>query len=202
MELPTLFYPSPPLVSADQRLIALHGWGANPQDLVSVAPYINLKNCQFCFPEAPLPHPQSPQGRMWYDLSSQEGLQTSRQKLTDWIKSPEMADIPLNKTVLAGFSQGGAMTLDVGTHLPLAGLVVLSGYLHPSEIRPLPSTFPPILMIHGRRDTVVPLSAAHFAREALTQAGANVEYHEFDMGHEIQPQVLVLIREFVTRLLG
>jgi phospholipase/carboxylesterase len=151
-----------------------------------------------------MPHPQSPSGRMWYDLSTREGLGPSRQKLTDWIESsneaPESAKVSLSRTVLAGFSQGGAMTLDVGTHLPLGGLVVLSGYLHPKEVRPLPKTFPPILMVHGRQDTVVPLTAAHYARDTLTQAGAKVEYHEFDMAHEIQPQVLTLIQNFVNRL--
>jgi phospholipase/carboxylesterase len=148
-----------------------------------------------------MPHPQAPNGRMWYDLSTQEGLESSRQQLTDWIQSPEaIADVSLGNTVLAGFSQGGAMTLDVGTHLPLAGLIVLSGYLHPPALRPLPKTFPPILMIHGRQDTVVPIEAAHHARDTLTQAGATVQYREFDMGHEIQPQVLTLMQEFVTQL--
>jgi phospholipase/carboxylesterase len=152
-----------------------------------------------------MPHPQSPSGRMWYDLSTQEGLESGRQQLTDWIQSAgkfpgAIADIPLSRTVLAGFSQGGAMTLDVGTHLPLAGLIVLSGYLHPLELRPLPKTFPPILMIHGRQDTVVPIAAAQFARDSLAQAGATVQYHEFDMGHEIQPQVLTLMQDFVNQL--
>jgi phospholipase/carboxylesterase len=200
VELRTLLYPSPPLPSADQRLIALHGWGANPQDLASVAPYLNIKNCQYCFPEGPLPHPQSPSGRMWYDLSTKEGLSSSREQLTDWLQSLGNSSIPLNRTVLAGFSQGGAMTLDVGTHLPLAGLVVLSGYLHPVDIRPLPSTFPPILMVHGRQDTIVPITAAHYSRDTLAQAGAKVQYHEFNMGHEIQPQVLTLIQNFIHGL--
>jgi phospholipase/carboxylesterase len=201
VSLRTLLYPSPPLPSADRRLIALHGWGANAQDLASLAPYLDLKNCQYCFPDGPMPHPQAPNGRMWYDLSTQEGLESSRQQLTDWIQSPEaIANISLSNTVLAGFSQGGAMTLDVGTHLPLAGLIVLSGYLHPLALRPLPQDLPPILMIHGRQDTVVPLEAAQFARDTLTQAGATVEYHEFDMGHEIQPQVLTLMQDFINQL--
>lgn len=213
MSLNALLYPSPPLPAAAQRLIALHGWGANAQDLVSLAPYLNLKNWQLYFPNAPMLHPQSPGGRMWYDLSTQEGLESSRQQLTDWIQpsneptgeasgaiAPTLSNIPLNRTVLAGFSQGGAMTLDVGIHLPLAGLIVLSGYLHPPAIRPLPQTFPPILMIHGRQDPIVPLAAAQSARDTLTKAGAVVEYHEFDMGHEIQPQVLTLIQAFLTQL--
>jgi phospholipase/carboxylesterase len=139
---------------------------------------------------------------MWYDLSDlskREGLEQSRQQLTDWLQSFNSNDVSLKQTFLAGFSQGGAMTLDVGCHLPVAGLIVLSGYLHPPAVRLLPKTFPPILMVHGRQDPVVPLAAAQQARDVLTQAGAVVDYHEFDMGHEIQPQVLTLIRDFVRK---
>jgi phospholipase/carboxylesterase len=138
---------------------------------------------------------------MWYDLSdfsTRKGLPESRQMLTDWLSSLEAADaVPLKKTFLVGFSQGGAMTLDVGTHLPLAGLVVLSGYLHPLEVRPLPKAFPPILMIHGIQDNVVQIAAARKSHEALLAAGANVQYHELNMGHEIQPEAMVLMQQFI-----
>ncbi|MGB8698240.1 MAG: dienelactone hydrolase family protein, partial [Thermosynechococcaceae cyanobacterium] len=186
------------------RFVALHGWGANAEDLASLAPYLTLNNYEFLFPDAPFPHPQVPGGRMWYDLSDltqRIGLEDSRQHLTNWLQSLETeTHLPLSQTVLAGFSQGGAMTLDVGSYLPVAGLIVLSGYLHPATVRPLPAHFPPILMVHGRQDPVVPLAAAQHARDTLTQAGATVDYHEFDMGHEIQPQVLTLIRDFVHGL--
>lgn len=202
MSLSAIAYPSPPLPLSSGRLIALHGWGANAQDLASLSPYLDLKGYQHFFPNAPFPHPQVPGGRMWYDLSDlskRQGLDQSRQLLTEWLQSFDSNDVSLKQTFLAGFSQGGAMTLDVGCHLPVAGLIVLSGYLHPPAIRPLPQTFPPILMVHGRQDPVVPLTAAQQARDVLTQAGAEVVYREFDMGHEIQPQVLTLIREFIEQ---
>jgi phospholipase/carboxylesterase len=196
-------YPSPPLSAPIGRLVALHGWGSNAQDLASLAPSFNLPGYQYLFPNGPMPHPQAPGGRMWYDLSdfvTRQGLTESRQQLTDWLLSLEAIDsVPLNKTILVGFSQGGAMTLDVGTHLPLAGLVVLSGYLHPLEIRPLPQTFPPILMIHGRQDPVVQLAAAQKSHDALIKAGATVQYHELNMGHEIQSEVITLVHNFVQQ---
>jgi phospholipase/carboxylesterase len=203
LSLSAIAYPSPPLPSPSGRLVTLHGWGANAQDLASLAPYLDLKGYQHFFPDAPFSHPQAPGGRMWYDLSDlsqRQGLEQSRQLLTEWLQSFDSNnDVSLKQTFLAGFSQGGAMTLDVGCHLPVAGLIVLSGYLHPPAIRPLPKTFPPILMVHGRQDPVVPLAAAQQARDILVQAGAEVDYHEFDMGHEIQPQVLTLIREFIEQ---
>lgn len=88
------------------------------------------------------------------------------------------------------------MTLDVGLSLPLAGLVALSGYLHPPAARS-DQSFPPVLIVHGQRDQVVPLRAAQEARDVLTAAGASVQYHELNMGHEIQPVALTLIRDFV-----
>lgn len=193
-------------------LVLLHGWGANAQDVATLANYIDLPDFQFFFPNAPHAFPYSPIGRMWYDLPDnysffsqpnfrqQPQLQTSRQELTDWLRSLEAeTGIPLDRTVLAGFSQGGAMTLDVGLDLPVAALMVLSGYSHaPIEI-PANKT-PKILMVHGLLDQVVPLMAAQQARDQLVQQGAMVQYHELKMGHEIQFSVLKLMQSFIEEI--
>ncbi len=181
--------------------VALHGWGSNAQDLASLAPYLNLPTYQFCFPNAPLPHPQAPDGHMWYDLNTREGLPESRQLLLGGLQAlADETQVPLNKIILAGFSQGGAMTLDIGARLPLAGLICLSGYLHP-EITPLfGKDTPPVLMVHGQQDPVVPISAAHTASQALRDGGVSVQYHELPMAHEISPPVLGFIQDFVTTL--
>jgi phospholipase/carboxylesterase len=166
-------------------------------DLAALVPAIDLPDYAFVFPNAPFPHPQVEGGRMWYDLAGNgEGLAESRQQLEEWLQSLEASTgVPLAKTVLAGFSQGGAMTLDVGLLLPLAGLIVLSGYLHP-ELRTLPN-LPPSLVIHGSLDDVVPIVAAHRIRDQLTGLGATVQYHEFEMGHEIRPEVIKLMEQFI-----
>lgn len=180
-------------------IVALHGWGANNKDLASLVPFLNLPDYQFLFPQAPFPHPYTSIGRMWYDLSNgqHQGYQESQQLLTDWLKSLESSTgVPLSRTVLSGFSQGGAMTLDVGLSLPLAGLIALSGYLHPIS-NPTNGNFPPVLIVHGRQDSVVPLKAAVSARDKLMALGVSVQYHEFDMAHEIRPEVFPLIRNFV-----
>ena len=114
-------------------MVCLHGWGANMQDLVPLASVLNLPNYQFLFPDAPFPHPHVPEGKMWYDLENwnSQQLTEARQLLIDWLKSLENSTkVPLSQTILMGFSQGGAMTLDVGLTLPLARLVSLSGFLH------------------------------------------------------------------------
>jgi phospholipase/carboxylesterase len=159
----------------------------------------DLPEYQFIFPDAPFPHPQVPGGRAWYSLETREyqGLATSGQMLLEWLLSLEsVTGVPLNRTILSGFSQGGAMTLDVGLILPLAGLCCLSGYLH-SEPQAGDSPLPPVLIVHGRQDSVVPVGAAQQARAKLTALGANVTYHEFEIGHEISPDVLELMQKFI-----
>ncbi|WP_231866980.1 MULTISPECIES: alpha/beta hydrolase [unclassified Anabaena] len=187
-------------------VVTLHGWGANALDVESLASYFNLPNYQFVLPNAPYPHPHSTVGRAWYELRNEntyQGLAESRQLLLDFLLSLEASyGVPLSRTILSGFSQGGAMTLDVGSKLPLAGLVVMSGYLHPDAIATNNNHVPPTLIMHGTLDQVVPLQAAIKARETLASLGVDVQYHEFDTGHEINLQMLEVARKFIINAVG
>ncbi|NEP07899.1 MAG: alpha/beta hydrolase [Okeania sp. SIO2G4] len=179
--------------------VLLHGWGANCNDLTPLATQLNLPDYWFEFPDAPLPHPQVPQGKMWYDLESLEfqGLVESRQILIDWLISLESkTGIPLSKTILCGFSQGGAMAMDVGVSLPIKGLIILSGYLH-SQLQPSGEKLPPVLVVHGIQDPVLPIEQGRRTRDTFTNLGANIQYQEFNMGHEIIPEIVKLMRSFV-----
>ena len=114
-------------------VILLHGWGANARDLHGLVPALDLPDYFFLCAEAPLDLPQVPGGKMWYDLQVADypGLEESRQRLRAWLPVVEaQTGVSLERTVLAGFSQGGAMALDVGVDFSLAGLMSLSGYLH------------------------------------------------------------------------
>ncbi|MBW4482284.1 MAG: esterase [Tildeniella torsiva UHER 1998/13D] len=197
--------------TADWCLVALHGWGANAADLVGLAPYLEIANFSMVFPDAPWPHPQAPGGRMWYsfpnnydfrqpyDFADQADLQTSREQLKIWLCNlPKTTKIPLERTILAGFSQGGAMALDVGSQLPLAGQVILSGYLHSEAQTPVNPR--PVMMVHGTFDPVVPIAKAHQAKTALTALGQPVTWQELAMGHEIPPQAMGLIAGFCEDL--
>lgn len=190
-------------------VVLLHGWGGNVQDLAAIAQYLCLPQLQYYLPSAPFPHPYNPVGRMWYSFPNNyqfspedpfqpgDDLTTSRHLLTDWLQTlPEKAGVPLSRTLLAGFSQGGAMTLDVGLALPLAGLLVMSGFLHtvPAGDRQPKA---PILMVHGRQDAVVPLAVARYARDCMQSLGATLAYQELDIGHEIDPEALQLMRQFI-----
>ncbi len=186
-------------------IVLLHGWGANHHDLGDLAPYLNLPEYQFLFPNGIFDHEFSDTGKMWYSFSgagqltdlSMSQLATSRQILSEWVQSlPATTGVPLDRTWIAGFSQGGAMTLDIGLDLPVAGLIVLSGYLHPERPKPRQDA-PPVLIIHGRQDDVVPVATARTSQERLTQWGIDLQYQEFDMGHSIVLEVLDLVRTFV-----
>lgn len=194
-------------------VILLHGWGANSNDLPPIAEMMDLGAYQLVFPEAPLPHPYNPVGKMWYDFpegysfvgsaefGDRSDVSASRQQLMEFIQvQAEKVNVPLSHTILGGFSQGGAMTLDVGPRLPLAGLMVLSGYLH-APITAQAGELPPALVIHGRQDTVVPLKSAHQVRDRLQELKTSVQYEEFNMGHEIQPVVLGRIQTFIKNQL-
>lgn len=193
-------------------IVALHGNGSTPQSMAASTPVLNLPEYQFLFPSAPFSHPSVPGGKMWYDLTLENNkpkiqnynrLEASRQRLTNWLKALESSTgVPLSRTILSGFSQGGAMTLDVGLTLPLAGLVCLSGYLHPTVKLSKGKIFPPVLMVHGIQDQVIPLSEAHQARDTLTAFGVPLKYQEFDMGHEMKPEVVPLVRKFILDTIG
>ena len=186
-------------------IVCLHGWGANANDVASLFPFFQLPHCHFLFPHAPFPHAYSSDGKQWYDLREEkiyEGLTESRQKLKDWLHSLEKSTgVPLSRTILSGFSQGGAMTLDLGLKLPLAGLVSMSGYLHPNVANFQNSDFPPTLIMHGKQDQVVPLSSAIQARDVAQGLGVKVEYHEFDAGHEINLQMLEILQTFTIKII-
>jgi phospholipase/carboxylesterase len=181
-------------------LVMLHGWGANYQDFVPFAKVLNLPGFGYFFPNAPFEHFQVAGGKAWYALEQKEftGLEASRKLLLEWLLSLEATTgVPLNRTIMAGFSQGGAMTLDVGLTLPLAALCSFSGYLHYQPQAQENSTFPTTLIIHGQQDPVVPIEAAKKAHAELSKIGVNVQYREFAMGHEVQEQAIALFKQFI-----
>lgn len=203
-------------------LVMLHGWGANYQDLAPLAQMLDFPGFAYLFPNAPFEHPQVPGGRAWYDLENKpnfQQLRESRELLSNWLSSLENATgVPIEKTILAGFSQGGAMTLDVGLTFPCLSLVSMSGYLHYepdanafAEVdesnlmintekitRSYPDELSPTLIIHGTQDPVVPLTLARQAQEKLTAIGVAVQYHEFNMGHEIPAPALEVLKDYIS----
>lgn len=192
----------------DASIIWLHGLGANGHDFESIVPELNLPeslNIRFIFPHAPS-MPVTVNGGYvmpaWYDIAGQNiltgedevGMRRSQKQIMELIEAEKKKGIPANRIILAGFSQGGAMTLFAGLRYPqkLAGLMVLSGYL------PLPEKLTAelsesnsktsVFMAHGKQDSVVPFEGARISKEFLLKRGIPVEWHEYSMAHSLHPQ--------------
>jgi phospholipase/carboxylesterase len=190
--------------SAEQRLVLLHGWGADADDLLDLGRLLVEPEVSVVALQAPLPHPGGT-GRQWYDLQ-QPGwpqLPTALDHLQQRLAELD-AELSLQRTVLLGFSQGAAMALNVTTRpgaLAVAGLVGCSGYPHPAW-EPRAGLASPVLLSHGRQDPVVPYQASEALRDQLQGAGAAVELLAFEGGHAIDPDLFPAMRRFLSRCWG
>ena len=183
---------------AERRLVLLHGWGADADDLLDLGAALVADDpaVQLVALRAPGLHPAG-QGRQWYDLQ-QPGwpeLPAARQALRQRLLTLA-GTVPLERTALLGFSQGAAMALDVAAGaLPLAALIACSGYPHPDWQPGAAATGPGrVLLSHGREDPVVPFAACAEIERLLAASGlgtssGRLECHGFSGGHGIDPSL-------------
>ncbi len=190
-------------------VIWLHGLGADGHDFEPIVPELKLDQSpavRFIFPHAPK-RPVTINGgmemRAWYDIyftgdsgaetfkGNQDHIKESAKQLTDLIEHEVASGIPPNHIILAGFSQGGAISLYAGLRYdkPLAGMLALSTYL------PMPETLAdegvpanktiPMFMAHGLQDATIPIAVGKATEEKMTQAGHNIEWHQYPMAHSV-----------------
>ena len=142
--------------------------------------------------------------RAWYDIigagsnitnrEDEGGLRQSEKQIGQLITHENQRGIKTENIVLAGFSQGCAMALQVGLRYPekLAGLLCLSGYvpLHEklSNERHAANQDTPIFLVHGRADPVIPIARAEQSRDLLRSLGYSVEWHDYWMQHSVNAQ--------------
>ena len=172
--------------------VLLHGWGADAHDLVSVGKLLTegLKDrFEIVSLSAPQPHP-SGFGRQWYPLYPHEWDQVPNAvlDLERRLRNLCFKHVPLNKTLLLGFSQGGAMALEVATRIKFEGVFALSSYPH-LDWKP-DKDMPPIFLCHGNMDQIVPVGASQKSFDILLENGAKSELYLFDGGHEISNDLI------------
>jgi len=185
---------------AQQRLVLLHGWGADADDLLDLGSLLVGPEVSVVALRAPEPHPYGV-GRQWYGLQPIDWTQLPAAREALKLRLEELASsVDLARTVLLGFSQGGAMALDVGSSLPLAGIVACSGYPHEGW-EPAAGTAP-VLLSHGREDPVVPFAASEEVQRRLAAVGTAAELLAFNGGHTIDASVLPEIGSFVSQRLS
>jgi phospholipase/carboxylesterase len=194
-----------PVAPPSASVIWLHGLGASGHDFVSIVPELGLApapGVRFVFPHAPVRPVTLNQGyrmRAWYDIRAlsgasmedAEGIQASAARIETLIRREADHGIAYARIILAGFSQGGAMALHVGTRFSesLGGVLALSTYLPLRDRLPAEASDAnrriPILMCHGRSDALLTIQVGRFARDLLQRSGYAVDWKEYDMAHEV-----------------
>jgi len=183
----------------------LHGLGADGHDFAPIVPELVRRDwpaIRFVFPHAPQRAVTINGGmrmRAWYDIreanltnrADETGVEESIAQVDALIAREAARGVPANRLILAGFSQGGAITLASGLRrsTPLAGLVALSSYL-PMHDRAAQCLAPqanaqPLFMAHGTQDPVVPYAAGEQSAALLRLLGFAVEWHRYPMPHSV-----------------
>ena len=204
-------------------IVILHGLGADGNDFVPVAHELRLDAIgpvRFVFPHAPS-RPVTINGGYvmpaWYDIlgldsheqrEDEAGLRESQALVEALISREKSRGVAASRIVLAGFSQGCAMTLMTGLRHDerLAGLVGLSGYLplaaKAEAERHSANRDLPIFMAHGSVDPVIPIARARQSRDVLLEMGHPVEWHEYAMPHSVCGEEIGDLERWLLRVLA
>ena len=219
MDLQTIELNPGPAPSA--TIIILHGLGADGTDFLPMADELQLDAIgpvRYLFPRAPV-RPVTINGghamRAWYDIlgadlaqrEDEAGLRESMAAVGRLIDREVARGVPAQRIVLAGFSQGCAITLGAGLrhHERLAGLAGLSGYLPlagtTAAERHTANAQTPLFLAHGRRDGVVPLARGEAARDLLKGMGQPLQWHEYPMEHSVCMEEVQALQQWLLHVL-
>jgi len=205
----------------DAAIIWLHGLGADGSDFAPVVPELvraGERAWRFVFPHAEV-RPVTLNGgmrmRAWYDiagldrqaLEDEAGFRETDAAIRELIAKQEKSGIPARRIVLAGFSQGGAVSLYTAPRYPerLAGVMALSTYLPMAARlgaeRLSANDGTPVFMAHGLADSMLPISMGVESRAVLQRLGYAVEWHQYPMEHAVCAAEIADIRSFLLRVL-
>jgi phospholipase/carboxylesterase len=198
-------------------VVFVHGYGADGNDLIEIgrAWQALLPQAAFVSPHAPQPCGQAPMGREWFPLTFRnpderwDGVNMAAPGLAQFLDA-ELArhQLPPSRLALVGFSQGTMMALHVGLRRAAApaaivgysGMFVLKGDSDIEGYAPQVRARPPVLLVHGDADELIPVQALFHATEALAALELPVEWHiSAGTGHGIDPEGLRHGGEFLAR---
>ena len=202
----------PPLRGPATHLVVLcHGYGADGNDLIGLAPHWQraLPTVAFVAPNAPQPCAGAPSGYQWFPIARldpaemQRGVESASGRLNEFLDA-ELARLSLapDRLALVGFSQGTMMSLAVGLGRAAkpAAIVGFSGLLaQATPLEPLGADAPPIFLAHGDADPMIPAEAMLASAMTLGAAGAAVQWHIAPgIGHGIDPIGLEMAGAFIA----
>ncbi len=201
-------------------VIWLHGLGADGSDFEPIVPALELPSSlpiRFIFPNAPIVPVTINNGMQmpaWYDIRAlhgadedEEGIRHSQESLEKLVANEVSRGIDTRHIVLAGFSQGGAIALQTGLRFdkPLAGVMALSTYLplagSLASEKSAANAAVSILMVHGEHDEMISLDRAMKSKELIQAQGFTVDWHQFQMGHEVCMPEVQRISEWLQQVL-
>lgn len=199
---------------ARQLVILLHGVGADGSDLIALAPFLAqaLPDAEFIAPDAPFHYDQAPFGHQWFSLSDRNpfaltnGVRIAAPILDAFLDAElRCRGLDDDDLALVGFSQGAMMALHVAPRRPraCAGVVGFSGALvAPEALTGEILSYPPVLLIHGALDDVLPAAYMPLAAAALAEAGLSVGTHLVEhLGHGVDAEGIELASRFLTAVL-
>ena len=200
-------------------VIWMHGLGADGNDFPPIIPELKLPKdaaVRFIFPHAPMMLVTCNNGyvmRAWFDILSMAGgtrdvnadtVVASVELVRGLIRKENERGIPSERIVLAGFSQGGAMTYTVGLTYPetLGGMMVLSGYIPtPAWVEQhfqAANRHTPIFAAHGSYDDVLPIQLGESARDLAQKLNDKLEWHSWPMPHTLCLEEVLAMGEWLT----
>lgn len=204
-----------PAGKPDSLMVLCHGFGSNAQDLIGLEPSFRdaAPGAVFASPDAPEPCAGVPGGRQWFPLTNlspeeiEAGADRARPVLDAYIDGLlEQYGLAPERLILSGFSQGTMMALHTGLRrkpVPM-GILGYSGALAaPQRLISEMQGKPPVMLVHGAQDQVVPAYRLFEASGALTAAGIPVTWHVSPgTAHGIAPDGIEKGREFLQTLLS
>ena len=206
--------------TAKQLVVFLHGYGADGNDLIDIgrAWAVPLPDAAFVSPHAPRPCGQAPSGREWFPLTMRDpgerwrGVTTAGPGLDAFLDAElRRAGLPPSALALVGFSQGTMMALHVGLRRATApaaivgysGLLALPDNADPATFAAEIKSWPPVLLVHGDQDPLIPIDALFHAAQGLAALEVPVEWHiSAGVGHGIDQEGLRHGGEFLARRFG
>jgi phospholipase/carboxylesterase len=205
--------------AARQLVVFLHGYGADGNDLIEIGRAWQplLPHAAFVSPHAPEPCGQAPVGRQWFPLTMRDigerwtGVNKAAPVLNAFLDAElQRRALPPSALALVGFSQGTMLALHTGLRRAVApaaivgysGLFVIPDDADADALAAEIRSRPPVLLVHGDRDDLIPVQALFHATQALAALDIPVEWHiSAGLGHGIDPEGLRHGGEFLARRL-